>query len=111
VLVHAQVADTPERRQQGLSGRSHLPRDAGMVFLFFRDSTASFYMRDTVVPLSIAFFDVHGKILDIEDMDPCRREHCKLFSPGVPYRGALEVNQGAFSDWGVEVGDVVHVAP
>ena len=111
VLVKSEVADTESKREVGLSGRSSVPQDAGMVFLFFKDSNRSFWMKDTKVPLSIAFFDVGGKILSIKDMDVCKNnDSCPLYNPGQPYRGALEVNQGAFARWDVKVGDKLTVA-
>lgn len=111
VLVKAEVADTPQRRALGLSGRPSVPFDAGMVFLFFKASRESFWMKNTQVPLSIAFFGADGKILDIKDMDPCHRDPCAVYNPGVAYRGALEVNQGSLQKWDVHVGDKLTVAP
>lgn len=111
VLLTAEVADTPALQTRGLSGRDSLPEDRGMVFVFFEDTTGPFWMKDTKIPLSIAFFDDSGKILAMFDMDPCEADPCKTYAPGVPYRGALEVNQGAFEDWGVEVGDHIRVSP
>ena len=105
VLVETEVADSPEERAIGLMNRETLGEDEGMMFLYFEKAEGGFWMKDTKIPLSIAFFDHQGKILSILDMDPCRRDPCKSYDPGVPYWGALEVNQGAFDEWGVEVGD------
>lgn len=110
VMVEIEVADSPETRARGLMHRESLPDDAGMVFLYFEETTGGFYMLNTLIPLSIAFFDETGKILKIMDMDLCKTT-CPTYDPGVAYRGALEVNQGAFEDWGVEVGDVIRVSP
>jgi uncharacterized membrane protein (UPF0127 family) len=109
-LLHVEIAQSDEQHQFGLMFQKTLANDAGMVFLFFEDNSGGFYMKNTYLPLSIAYFDVDGKILKIVDMDPCE-EDSTLYDPGVPYRGALEVNQGAFEDWGVSEGDVVHVVP
>ncbi len=109
VLVNAEVADTPERTQLGLMHRTELADDAGMVFLFFEDTTSGFWMKNTLIPLSIAFFDARGEIVAILDMDPCEADPCPVYEPGAEYRGALEVNQGAFADWGVEEGDTIRV--
>ena len=111
VLVEAEVADNPEKRARGLMERTELADDAGMVFLFFEDSSGGFWMKNTLIPLSIAFFDQSGEILAILDMEPCEADPCEVYDPGVTYRGALEVNQGAFEEWGVEEGDVVRVSP
>ena len=70
-------------------------------------------MKDTLIPLSVAFFDEDGRILEILDMEPCPPETdpCPVFEPGVSYLGALEVNQGAFEEAGVEVGDMIEIVP
>jgi uncharacterized protein len=108
VLVDVEVAETQEQRAHGLMNRDSLAPGSGMVFLNLEgNSTNSFYMKDTRIPLSIAFFDVDGRILKILDMRPCRRDPCPTYSPGLPYRGALEVNQGAFDRWGVSDGDTI----
>ena len=111
VLVKIEVADTPEQRALGLMHRESLDDDAGMVFVFFEDTSGGFWMKNTLIPLSIAFFDGTGKIVKILDMDPCDADPCPTYDPGTTYRGALEVNQGAFEDWGVEAGDQIRVSP
>ncbi len=111
VMVEIEVADTPEQQALGLMHRESLAADAGMAFLFFDDRDGGFWMKNTLIPLSIAYFDRSGEILKILDMEPCEADPCESYTPGVTYRGALEVNQGAFEDWGVEVGDTVRVSP
>src|SRR5688572_20309038 len=111
VMVEIEVADSPQLHQIGLMNRESLDEDAGMLFLFFQDGQGSFFMKDTLIPLSIAFFDRDGVILKILDMEPCEKDPCPSYLPGVTYRGALEVNQGAFDEWGVEVGDRIRVSP
>jgi uncharacterized membrane protein (UPF0127 family) len=110
VLLNVQVAQTDEERQFGLMFRKSLAMDEGMVFVFFEETSGGFYMKNTLLPLSIAYFDVDGKILKIVDMDPCETDST-LYDPGVPYLGALEVNQGAFDSWGVSEGDLIHFTP
>lgn len=105
VLVRVDVAQTEEARARGLMFRKSLPEDHGMVFIWFEEHSGGFWMKNTLIPLSIAFFDDDGKILQILDMDPCREEPCPVYDPGVPYYGALEVNQGMFKKWGVREGD------
>jgi uncharacterized protein len=107
VMVNVEVAATDEERARGLMFRESLDEDAGMMFLFFEPTSGGFWMKNTLIPLSIAFFDHDGEILRILDMAPCKKEPCKLYYPGVKYSGALEVNQGAFDEWGVEEGDVI----
>jgi uncharacterized membrane protein (UPF0127 family) len=109
VRVDVELAESPEERRQGLMGRESLADDAGMLFLYPEDHRGGFWMKDTLIPLSIAFLDADGTVLAILDMDPCETDSCPTYDPGVAYRSALEVNQGAFAEWGVEPGDVVVV--
>ena len=113
VEFHAFFAQTEEQHEYGLMNRSSLPQDYGMVFLFFDETTDGFWMKNTRIPLSIAFFDVDGKILEILDMEPCppKTEACPIYKPDVPYQGALEVNEGAFDRAGVAEGDTIHAVP
>ena len=103
------MADSQAERERGLMERRELADDAGMVFVFPTDSTAAFWMKDTLIPLSIAFYDESGRIVRILDMEPCLRDPCALYDPGASYRGALEVNRGAFDRWGVHEGDVLRL--
>lgn len=107
--VAVEVADTPSEREHGLMGRASLPANAGMVFTFPADHRGAFWMKDTLVPLSIAFYGADGRILRILDMAPCERDPCPLYDPEVAYRGALEVNQGAFERWGISEGDRLRI--
>ena len=109
VTVHVEVADSQAEHARGLMGRTDLPDDAGMVFVFSTDSTSAFWMKDTLIPLSIAFYDESGTIVRILDMEPCIRDPCVLYDPEASYRGALEVNRGAFERWGVREGDVLRL--
>ena len=105
VSVDVEIADSERERTRGLMNRESLAEDAGMLFLFEGEQTGGFWMKDTLIPLSIAFVGPEGRILRILDMEPCRADPCPVYDPGVPYRSALEVNQGAFAEWGVEEGD------
>lgn len=109
VLLDVEMAATPEQLQYGLMHRRRLPEKTGMVFIFPEETNGGFYMKNTLIPLSIAFFDEDGKILRILDMEPCESDPCEIYEPEVSYRGALEVNQGAFERWGVEENDVIRV--
>ena len=80
-----------------------------MVFVFERPENGSFWMKNTLIPLSIAFFDADGRILRILDMEPCEADPCPVYDPEVAYRGALEVNKGVFARWRVSEGDRVRV--
>jgi uncharacterized membrane protein (UPF0127 family) len=105
VEVAVEVADSQEEQEVGLMDRESLPADAGMIFVFDEDHAGGFWMKNTLIPLSIAFAAADGTILAILDMEPCEADPCEIYDPGVPYRSALEVNQGAFEAWGVQAGD------
>jgi uncharacterized protein len=107
VSVAVEVADTQEEREVGLMHRESLPEDAGMIFLFEEEITGGFWMKNTLIPLSIAFAGADGEILRILDMEPCEADPCEIYDPGVAYASALEVKQGAFASWGVEEGDLL----
>jgi len=105
VSVDVEIADSDEERQVGLMNRESLPEDAGMLFVFEEDVDFGFWMKNTLIPLSIAFADADGEIVRILDMEPCEADPCTVYEPEATYRTALEVNQGAFADWGVAEGD------
>jgi uncharacterized protein len=107
--IAVEIADTAAEREQGLMGRETLPADAGMAFVFPAEHRGPFWMKDTLIPLSIAFYSANGRILKILDMEPCEADPCPLYDPGVSYRGALEVNEGAFAGWGISEGDLLRI--
>jgi uncharacterized membrane protein (UPF0127 family) len=109
VRVRVEIAETPTQLERGLSGRRTLAANAGMAFLWKSDVRERFWMKNTSVPLSVAFWGKNGRILRILDMAPCRRDPCKVYDPKVAFRGALEVNRGAFARWGVRRGDRVTI--
>jgi len=105
VVLRVEVARTEAQQLRGLMYRRSLARDAGMVFLFPRATSGAFWMKNTLIPLDIAFYNARGRILRIMQMKPCRVQVCPLYEPNVSYRAALEVNEGSFRRWGVRVGD------
>ena len=109
VTVRVELARTPDQLHTGLGGRKMLAANAGMAFLFGRDVREQFWMKNTSIPLSIAFWGKGGKILRILDMAPCFADPCRVYDPKVAFRGALEVNRGAFRRWGVRPGAVVTI--
>jgi len=104
--LEVDIVATPEQRKYGLMFRDKLPENSGMIFLFPTNVTGGFWMKDTKIPLSIAFINSEGEILKIMDMEPYS---LKSHDPGVPYRQALEVNQGWFSRHEVKKGDLVEL--
>ena len=102
--IRVEDAFTPEARARGLMFRREVPPRSGMVFRYQVDNSGGYWMKNTLVPLSIAFFARNGKVLRILDMAPCRQEPCRSYDPGVSYRGALEVNKGFFDHIGLTRG-------
>ena len=105
-LVKAEIAQTQEERSKGLMYRKELPDGEGMFFIFERDEVLSFWMKNTFVPLSIAFITSDGRIVEIRDMYP--HDESTVYSAR-SVRYALEVPQGWFSRAGVQNGDVVKI--
>jgi uncharacterized protein len=105
VEVAALVAASPEQRQRGLQEVEDLPDGTGMLFLFDRDRTTGFWMKDTVIPLEIAFVAADGRIVEILSMEPCAEEPCEIYAPAESYRAALEVSDGWMTRQGVRAGD------
>jgi uncharacterized membrane protein (UPF0127 family) len=109
VSLDVQVADTPEERQTGLMGRESLSPYDGMAFVWEEPVVGTFWMKDTVIPLSIAFWDDDGRIVSILDMDPCTEDPCPTYGPDEPFVGAVEVDRGTFERHGVTTGDRVQL--
>jgi uncharacterized protein len=111
VTLAVRTASTAEAKAQGLMGQSHLPVGSGMAFLSDHPTTTPFWMKDTTIPLSVAFWNTHHRIVDMLDMSPCTADPCPLYRSSSPYVGAVEVNRGFFEDHGVGVGDTVQLHP
>lgn len=103
--LELEIAATPEARNCGLSRRDRLAENHGMLFVVPEAIILDFWMRDTRLPLSIAFIDDSGRILSIQAMQPMQtRQH---YHPPGPVRYAIEVNRGWFSEHQISVGDVI----
>ena len=99
--IEAEVAHTVEARQTGLMHRVAMPLQRGMVFVFPEEAVHCMWMRNTHLPLSVAFLDARGKILNIERMAPRTEDsHCAA----APARFALEMNAGWFEERGIAAG-------
>jgi uncharacterized protein len=109
VVLKVELARTHAERERGLMNRRSLAAKAGMAFLYPQAHRGGYWMKDTLIPLDIAFADARGKILRIFTMQPCRRDPCRIYDPEVAYRSALEVNAGSFRRWRVRAGDRITV--
>jgi uncharacterized membrane protein (UPF0127 family) len=104
ILAVVDVADTEQKRETGLMYRRTLDPDAGMLFVWQQPVLDSFWMKNTYIPLSIAFIGSNGTIQEVQLMAPQTET---LHTPAQPYLYALEVNQGFFNDNGITMGDRV----
>ncbi|MFQ5473261.1 MAG: DUF192 domain-containing protein, partial [Dehalococcoidia bacterium] len=106
IELEVEIAGTSAERSQGLMNREELAENAGMLFLYPDDHQAGFWMKDTLIPLSVAFVRGDGTIVDIQDMEP---ETTELHRPDEKYRNAIEANQSWFDRNGIAAGDVVEI--
>lgn len=104
--VVAEVADSPEEHAQGLMFRERLDEGQGMLFVFEAQLTQVFYMRNTYVPLDIAFLDRAQVIVDIQQMEPLSED---LHQSARPAMYALEVPQGWFAGQEIQVGALARI--
>lgn len=109
----AEVAFTPQARARGLMFRESLQPDAGLLFLFPAVSRGGFWMKSTVIPLSIAFMRRTGpgayRVLAVLDMQPCRADPCRSYSPATAYDAAVEARLGWYADHGISAGSDARV--
>ena len=99
--IDAQVASTPQSRQTGLMYRKEMPLHEGMLFVFEQPAVQCFWMKNTLIPLTAAFVDDDGTIVNLEDMKPQTLDsHCST----KPVRFVLEMNKGWFAQKGVKPG-------
>jgi len=104
----AEIAQRPADRARGLMFRESLPPDHGMLFLFPEEKVQGFWMRNTTIPLSIAYADARGRIVRIADLEPLDERPVTSFGPA---RYALEMNRGWFQAHGVVAGDRIKGIP
>ena len=100
-VIRAEVADNNSSRARGLMRRTSLPPNGGMLFVFDEDAIHCMWMKNTLIPLSVAFIDERGAIINIADMQPhSEQSHCAAR----PARYALEMTQGWFAQRGIRAG-------
>ncbi|MFY0479286.1 DUF192 domain-containing protein [Achromobacter marplatensis] len=107
-IIRAEVANTDATRRDGLMFRKELPGNEGMLFVFEQPDVQCFWMRNTLLPLSIAFIADDGTIVNIDDMAPQTEDpHCAK----KPVRYALEMAQGWFAEHGIKAGRKIDGLP
>jgi len=103
-LIRAELANTDLARTQGLMRRTSLAQNAGMVFDFEQADIHCMWMKNTLIPLSVAFIGERGEIVNIADMQPhSEQAHCAVR----PARFALEMNRGWFAQRGIRAGHTI----
>ena len=102
--LRAELARTSDEKRTGLMFRRELGENSGMVFVSEREEPMAMWMRNTYVPLSVAFIDKDGRILNIEDMQPQTLDSHESKGPA---KYALEMNLGWFAKRGIKPGDRV----
>jgi uncharacterized membrane protein (UPF0127 family) len=109
-ILNVEVAKSDCQMAVGLMDREALTSD-GMLFVFDKETIPSFWMKNTLIPLSIAFIDIKGKIVDIQDMEVSDRlDFLKpTYSPKVNVKYALEVNRGFFDKKNIQINDLVKI--
>ncbi len=107
-LIVAELAKTPQQRATGLMNRRQMGPNEGMLFVFEQPGVQCFWMKNTLLPLSIAFLTDDGRVVNIADMQPqALEQHCSA----APVRYALEMNQGWFAKRAVVTGSVIGGGP
>ena len=104
-LLYVDVADEAGERRRGLMGVESLPADEGMAFVFDEPVGSTFWMKDTLIPLSIAFVGEDDRVIGVRDMHPCEADPCPSYGIDKEYVLAIEANLGWFDDHGIEPGD------
>lgn len=106
----ALLARTQQQQAQGLMKRTDLAGHVGMLFVFATDTNETFYMRNTPMPLSIAWFDSQGHFVSSTDMAPCAdKSDCPTYAAARAYRYALEVPQRGLSGLGIGPSSTITV--
>ena len=101
-----EIADTPEKRAQGLMFREELPEGQGMLFVFEREGVYKFWMKDTLIPLDIIWLDSEGEVVFIKDSaQPCGPDVCEYINPEKQAKYVLELKAGTAEGLGLKPGD------
>jgi uncharacterized membrane protein (UPF0127 family) len=105
--IEAEIADTNDLREQGLMNRTKMSDSAGMIFVFAKSQVLHFWMKNTLIPLSIGFIDSKGKLMQVLDMEPASPMDLQppVYNSNKVCLYALEVNKGWFTKHKVKVGD------
>ncbi|MFA7682092.1 MAG: DUF192 domain-containing protein [Candidatus Peribacteraceae bacterium] len=108
ISLLVEVAADAEAQANGLMGREELPEEHGMLFVFSQPQTLSFWMKNTIIPLDVLFFDGDGNYISSHTMVPCMEDPCLHYRSAAPALTALEVPAGFVEEHAVEHGWSLH---
>jgi uncharacterized membrane protein (UPF0127 family) len=104
VTVDIEVADSARERERGMMGRTSLEKGHGMFFAFKEPEMLKFWMKKTLIPLEILYFDADGRFVNALTMEPCKADPCPSYSSAALAQYALEVNPGFRTENEIGVG-------
>lgn len=109
--IGVELALTPAQHAHGLMERTSMPANHGMLFVFPDAQPRIFWMKDTLIPLDMLFFDSSRKLVAIQaNAQPCHADPCALFPSSAPARYVLELTAGTAAKLGLHAGDVMTIA-
>ncbi len=107
-VLTIEIASTPAEQTHGLMDRTSMPANHGMLFVFADTGPRTFWMKDTLIPLDMLFFDSGLRLVAIQaDAQPCKADPCQLYPSNAPARYVLELNAGTARRLGLHKGDVM----
>ena len=109
--LDVRIAETEQERQTGQMNVMALAPDDAMAIVFDEPVTSTFWMKDTLIPLSVAFVGQDGRVVSTSDMQPCEADPCPTYAASSPYTLAVEANLGWFADHGIVAGDPARLEP
>ncbi len=105
-VFRVELATTNAQRERGLMYRTSLPADQGMLFVFPYDAPQAFWMKNTLIPLDMLFFDKQHKLVSMQlDVPPCKADPCPVYPSGKPVVYVLELSAGTAARLGITIGD------
>ena len=101
-----EIANTDATRERGLMFRTHMANDHGMLFVYSDAQPRYFWMKNTLIPLDIIFFDAHQRLINVSaDTPPCKTEQCPTYTSAAPAQYVLELNAGMAKKLGLKPGE------
>lgn len=104
ITLQVEIASTPQQQAVGYMNRTNIPAGTGMLFEFADEQMRSFWMKDTLIPLDIAFFNAKRELISLKTMPVCTLDPCPMYSSSIKAKYALEVPKGYFEEQGIDIG-------